>query len=160
MKRKSPINKREPIDRFMEKVFKHSNGCWIWLGYTTSKGYGTFGPDQHPVRAHRWIYEYYNGPLGDLLCLHECNHPSCVNPDHLYAGTGSDNMQDRIKAGNDPKLNKKFCPQGHPYDEWNTRIYKGARICIACNDESRIEYQKGKHLKNRLILSVGTRERL
>lgn len=47
------------------------------------------------VLAHRYSYELVHGPT-DLLVLHknECHNPLCVNPDHLYAGSYSDNNAD------------------------------------------------------------------
>jgi hypothetical protein len=30
---------------------------------------------------------------------HTCDEPACVNPEHLYAGTHSDNMQDAARRG-------------------------------------------------------------
>jgi hypothetical protein len=30
---------------------------------------------------------------------------------------------------------RTHCPQGHPYDEANTRYWRGQRRCRACTDE-------------------------
>jgi hypothetical protein len=54
--------------------------------------------EQKNILAHRFYYVSLVGPLkgGELVC-HKCNNPGCVNPDHLYAGTQKDNMQDLYK---------------------------------------------------------------
>lgn len=81
-------------------------GCWIWLGCTTSTGYGQllWKPWTTPQRAHRIFYELLKGPIPDgyQIC-HKCDIPLCVNPDHLYAGTQSSNMKDRSNRGRNPK---------------------------------------------------------
>ena len=57
--------------------------------------------------AHRWAFKLNGGVLikGMEIC-HKCvdfgslqDNPWCVNPEHLYQGTKSDNMQDSKKAG-------------------------------------------------------------
>jgi len=139
------------LKRFMDKIFKRSDGCWTWLGCNKRDLYGSFTVDKKAWLAHRWIYEYYNGPLGNLLCLHTCNNASCVNPDHLYAGTQINNMQDRIEAGNNPQTNKTHCPLGHKYDLFNIRITKKGRDCRTCQ----IIRNRDRYTRSRLQLRVG-----
>lgn len=38
-------------------------------------------------------------PLGELHCLHRCDNPSCVNPFHLFSGTNTDNVKDKVTKG-------------------------------------------------------------
>lgn len=74
---------------------ENENGCFIFNGYK-NRGYGSFCVKGIPYLAHRSSYEYKYGkiPKGKLIC-HSCNEPSCINPDHLYAGTHSDNGRDK-----------------------------------------------------------------
>lgn len=70
--------------------------CWLWKGYRRTDGYGGYGP--HLV--HRYAYEFARGPIPQGLCVcHSCDVKNCVNPDHLFIGTYSDNMQDASKKG-------------------------------------------------------------
>lgn len=76
------------------------SGCWIWLGLTDDFGYGFCCG----VRAHRYFYIRHNGPLAKGMgVFHKCDTPSCVNPDHLFAGEQQENVKDMCKKGRQAK---------------------------------------------------------
>jgi hypothetical protein len=56
--------------------------------------------------------------------------------DNLAYGTPSENARDIVRHGRNPNTNKTRCIQGHEYDEANTRISQGKRVCRACRRES------------------------
>lgn len=95
------------MDRFWQKVEK-TEGCWNWKGAKHVKGYGAFRYNNRMGRAHRASYEMFCGPIPDgMLVLHKCDNPSCVNPDHLFLGTNSDNMADKVAKGREAHVGVK-----------------------------------------------------
>lgn len=130
---------REPVERFRERFFQDESGCWIWHGATGGGKvrYGVFSAQNRKlVVAHRWSYEYFVGPIpAGLVIDHLCKVSLCVNPDHLEPVTQRENLMrsDTLQARNAAKTR---CPQGHPYDEENTRLKKGRggmrRVCKKC----------------------------
>jgi len=86
------VDKNGPVSDYDKKP------CWLWLPSVNDKrGYGTFHPEGTPrsVLSHRYSWELHRGiiPKG-IFVLHHCDNCSCVNPDHLFLGTQSDNMLD------------------------------------------------------------------
>lgn len=76
------------------------SGCWIWTAGSNSRGYGRIYYKGRQWGAHRAYYDALVGeiPTGLVVC-HRCDVPSCVNPDHLFLGTASENMRDMVKKG-------------------------------------------------------------
>lgn len=91
--------------RFEGKYIPEPNtGCWLWLGTCLSTGHGQFwvgtrGNGKMHL-AHRVSYELHIGliPKG-MNVNHQCDEPSCVNPDHLQVGTQAENVREACERG-------------------------------------------------------------
>lgn len=71
--------------------------CLIWPFGKFRDGYGAHRCGGRSQYAHRIAYEIKNGTVPEGLCvLHRCDNPGCVNADHLWLGTRTDNNRDRM----------------------------------------------------------------
>jgi len=72
-------------------------------------GYGAFRVEGKIERANRVAYELFKGEVGEFHVCHTCDNPRCVNPEHLFLGTRSDNMKDAYDKGRlVPPLGQRF----------------------------------------------------
>lgn len=125
------------------------SGCWIWVGQTSSRGYGRYRPSgdfkRQRFQAHRYSYEYYVGkiPEGMIVC-HKCDEPLCVNPKHMFIGTSKDNAQDMSKKGRarNQYKGRTHCSRGHEYTHDSIYPGKTYRICKACTKINNERFKK------------------
>jgi hypothetical protein len=83
-------------------------GCWLFIGSQNARHYGHMCITGSTVAVHRLSYEIHFGPIPPGMdVLHLCDTPSCWRPDHLYAGTKSQNMRDAVTRG-------RLLPHHHP----------------------------------------------
>lgn len=86
------------------------NGCWIWQGAVSDKGYGSLTLNGKRKQVHRHAKELRIGRklLRTEILRHTCDMPACINPKHLLIGTHLDNVHDCIKKGRfkNPPLHK------------------------------------------------------
>lgn len=71
--------------------------CELWLGAKNLAGYGMKRRDGKVRMVHRLVWEEHNGKIPDkMIVCHKCDNPTCINPDHLFLGTQSDNIIDSV----------------------------------------------------------------
>lgn len=88
-------------------VVKKKNGCWIWKKSKNTFGYGKSCMNAKTISSHRASYIIFKGNIPkNILVLHTCDNPSCINPEHLYLGDHKKNHQDMIERDRAPKFKK------------------------------------------------------
>lgn len=122
--------------RFLTRVRKDQDGCWIWTGGTKTGGRGEFWYQRKNVLAYRFAYEWFRAPIPTGMVIdHLCKRPACVNPDHLEAVTQSVNVLrgDLADANRVRKATISQCPHGHEYIPENSFSWSdGRRRCRVC----------------------------
>lgn len=100
MPRKPPVKPGDPPVRPIDYTVNH-DGCWVWNWSVHPKGYALVLFKGKPRKAHRVAYELVYGPIPEgQIIRHLCGNPSCINAEHLCAGTPKENAQDMVLAGN------------------------------------------------------------
>lgn len=122
-------------------------GCLEWQGAQDGHGYGQINVGGRPEKVHRLMYRLFVGEIPEGLSIdHLCRNQICAAPDHLEAVTLSENSRRQAEATEHPNAKKTHCPQGHPYDEANTRYATRGygRVCRVCRNEANKAYRQRK----------------
>ena len=116
---------------FPRPTFKGEDGCIFVVSRTGGK---MMDGERRPLvsfegeiwKGHRLSYHLNNGaipraPEGGCsarfgLVLHTCDKKSCVNPEHLYLGSRSQNAQDNADRNQSWRLNLSASLKDKPQD--------------------------------------------
>lgn len=135
-------------------VVVDDNGCWVWQK-TLNGGYGQFGIKDgsrksgwRTVRAHRYTYELFVGPIPNGLVIdHLCRNRACCNPAHLEPVTNRVNCL-RGESPLAENARKTHCQNGHELSGWNLIVHERPlgpqRNCRECLYASIRAYQARK----------------
>lgn len=78
---------------------RKKTGCWIVRGRDWSN-YGQVKTKNGIISAHRFTHWAFKERIPDNLNgCHKCDVKGCINPDHIFIGTDSDNLHDAIRKG-------------------------------------------------------------
>jgi hypothetical protein len=88
-----PVNPRRP----------ELGPCWLWTGScygdSTGRTYGQTSYNGKRMGAHRASFLMHGGVVPDGHdVMHRCDTKACVRPDHLTAGTRTENLLDGFAA--------------------------------------------------------------
>lgn len=143
------------VERILARLEVSPGGCLLWQGSRNNQGYGVVSFQSKNRLVHRLAYEAFIGPIPEGLELdHLCRTKVCANPAHLEPVTHAENSRRAAAL-------ITHCPQGHAYDEENTRRESsGQRRCRICRKEKdRIYYLRHRDAVKARVREYKTRLR-
>jgi hypothetical protein len=141
--------------RIKRSVTVDENGCWIWQKCRSRNGYGDFAAGGgKKARAHRVAYEAFVGPIPDGMDVcHRCDVRPCVNPEHLFAGTRSENIRDAYQKGRVPLTGKSHGETHHTAKLTEAKV-REIRVRLG-SAETKASIARAFHVSAGLIAAIG-----
>lgn len=137
-------NYNERIKRRLNKYSRLNEltGCIEWISVLNRGGYGImttkFSGIRRTMHTHRVSYLVYTGKIEDEMHIcHRCDNRKCINPDHLFMGTRSDNMIDMLRKGRANTIEGEL----HPKAKLNLMEVNEIRASILSINQLAQKYQ-------------------
>jgi hypothetical protein len=136
-----PVKAREVMARWESRLTRDENGCLIWGGARSSKGYGQVRLGVKMLKANRVALVAALGRdiLDGLECDHLCNVPACVEASHLREATRRENLlAEHSQTITRLQVERTHCPRGHELAGDNlvpSLVGRGQRDCLTCHRE-------------------------
>jgi hypothetical protein len=83
------VNRMTPYEQFLRRKIPQAESA--------GSGYGQFWDGGRNTPAHWFLLE--QRPSKGKEACHTCDNKLCVNPDHIFIGSRSDNMRDCVEKG-------------------------------------------------------------
>jgi hypothetical protein len=85
--------------RLLARTKVMASECWHYET-ATIVNYGGIRYLDRNMKTHRASWLVHRSPVPEGLCvLHRCDNRRCVNPEHLWLGTKTDNLADKVARG-------------------------------------------------------------
>lgn len=94
-------------------ILDSEHGCFLWQRGVDKDGYPRLYIDGRHWRGNRAILFAVTSEV-NVMALHSCHQPRCLNPDHLRWGTASENAVDMWEAGRGSQNLKAFPGSSNP----------------------------------------------
>lgn len=131
---------RKTLEDRLKQIVVDANGCWLWPGYVTDRGYGQLTCHGKTFSVHRWFYEQCRGPIPVWLeSDHTCRVRRCVNPWHVDLVTHRVNLL--RKPALIERMTSRYCIYGHLFEGMKR---DGQRYCLKCATIRVGHYQREK----------------
>ena len=142
---------RPLAERFATKVSTTptETGCLLWLGFKDKIGRGFIkGVGRAPMLASRAAWSIAHGEISPGQCVcHRCDNPTCVNVEHLFLGTQTENVADMMAK---KRSSKGKSARGRRGERHGCAVLTWQQV-----DEIRARYAAGGVMQRELAAEFG-----
>lgn len=131
------MNDFNDLQRFLDRIEKAENGCWIWtgkLGGSHRNPEFYFKGRRRSAKRIAWLVFTGKRPPKDQSLWSSCGDTRCVNPEHQVLQSGI--------------AKREVCHRGHELTPENVYVTsQGRRACRTCIRDNSRTYRKANREK-------------